>query len=231
MAETADNFIITRKRKKYKFAKFAELANCYEAHGIDDNFRNTFAKKFEIVIELGSGTALFLVEQAKLFPERQFIAIDVKADRLYTGAKVAYENNITNIIFLRAHANQLIDIFAANTIDELWLTFSDPFPKKRHAKHRMTHPDFLQIYRKLLKQNGVMHFKTDSRHLFEWSLEKFIEEKLILRQLSFNLHESNLPAHYKIMTSYEQRFVTEGLPIQSVDVLFNDSDYDEPIRQ
>lgn len=228
---SAEDFIITRKRKKYKFAKFAELTNCYEAHDINDSFRNTFAKKSEIIIEIGSGTALFLVEQARIFPERQFIAIDVKADRLYTGARAALEDNITNIIFVRAHASQLADIITAHSIDELWLTFSDPFPKKRHAKHRMTHPAFLQIYRKLLKKYGIIHFKTDSRHLFEWSLEKFIEEKLILRQLSFDLHESSLPAHYKIMTSYEQRFVAEGLPIHCVDVLFSDPADDEPIRQ
>lgn len=228
-----EDFIITRKRKKYKFACFAEMDNCYEAEEFTPEARSSFAKDSHLVVELGAGTGAFLVEQARLEKDKVFIAVDVKADRLYTGAKLAREQSVTNILFVRAHAMQLPDIFESKSIAELWLTFSDPFPKKRHAKHRMTHPVFLQIYCNLLASTGILHFKTDNRSLFEWSLERFVEKKLILRQLSFDLHESQLPEAYKVMTTYEQRYVAEGLPIFFVDVLFNEPETasDEPIHR
>lgn len=218
---SADDFIIVRKRKKYKFARFDELPNCYEAEAFLHNIRENFAENSYVTIELGAGTGEFLIEHARLNPDRRFIAIDVKADRLYTGAKAAFSQKISNIIFVRSHAAQLSDIFKNESLDELWLTFSDPFPKKRHMKHRMTHIKFLQMYGKLLKKGGILHFKTDNHGLFVWSLEQFVAEKLTLRNLSFDLHESSLPATYKIMTPYEKRYVASGLPIHHVDVLFS----------
>lgn len=228
----AEDFIITRKRKKYKFARFSDLENCYEA----DEFRRNreqygLRSDTDLVIELGSGTGLFLVELAKRRPDRQLVAVDVKSDRLYTGAKLAKENDISNIIFVRAHADQLLDIFSENSLKELWLTFSDPFPKKRHAKHRMSHPSFLRQYRKLLKSTGIIHFKTDNSALFNWSLEQFVSEGMILRRLSFDLHNSSLPDEYKVMTTYEKRYTAEGAPIYCVDAIFSEKASREPSRQ
>lgn len=216
---TADDHIITRKRKKYKFARFSELANCLEVA----DFSGSNALKKAVIVELGAGTGLFLCEQAKRQPVQQFIAVDVKADRLYAGAKLATEQGIDNILFIRAHANQLLDLQPGLTVKELWLTFSDPFPKKRHVKHRLTHPHFLQLYRKILQPNAVIHVKTDNHALFDWSLEQFVSQRLVLTNLTYDLHASQLPEHYKVMTSYEQRFVNEGLPIYSVDVAFSEA--------
>lgn len=227
----ASDFIITRKRKKYKFARFAELPQCYEADEFSKDVLEFYAKQSQIVVELGAGTGSFLVEQARNNPESFFVAVDVKADRLYAGARVADELRLTNIVFVRAHAEQLVDIFPERSVAVLWLTFSDPFPKKRHTKHRMTHPKFLQIYRKILSKSGVMHFKTDNHALFDWSLEQFVGKELTLRRLSYDLHNSDLPEQYKIMTTYEKRFVGEGLPIYSVDVIFGSRACDEPSRQ
>lgn len=216
---TVDNTVITRKRKKYKFARFAEFNNCFEAA----EFAAQKLQNHDLIVELGAGNGLFLCQQAKLKPSQQFVAVDVKADRLYTGAKAAAEQGINNIIFVRAHAEQLQEMFGESSVKELWLTFSDPFPKKRHAKHRLTHRKFLQLYCKILQPQAVLHFKTDNHALFDWSLEQFVAEGWALANLSFDLHASSLPEHYKIMTAYEQRFAGEGLPIYSVDVAWSAS--------
>jgi tRNA (guanine-N7-)-methyltransferase len=212
--------VIKRKRKKYKFARFAEFTNCFEAGEFTPDARDLFVSGCELVAELGAGSAQFAVELARRHPGKRFVAIDVKADRLVGGAKTATEEGISNIVFVRAHANQLQDIFSAGSISELWLTFPDPFPKKRHIKNRMIHPSFLRQYRNLLIKNGIFHFKTDNRELFLWSLEQFVAQKLLLTRLSFDLHSSEFPDDYKIMTTYEKRFVDQGLAINHADVCF-----------
>lgn len=217
----AEDFIITRKRKKFKFARFAELDNCYEMDNFTADILDAFTGGSPVVAEIGAGTGYFLLEQAKQQPDTFFIAIDVKADRLYAGARDAVKQGVANIIFVRAHVDQLGDSVLKGKVSEIWLTFSDPYPKTRHAKHRLTHPRFLAIYTGLFKALGILHFKTDNHGLFDWSLEKFIAGKLQLRRLTFDLHASELPDEYKIMTTYEQRFVAEGLPIYCVDVLLD----------
>lgn len=216
----AQDFIITRKRKKYKFARFAELTHCYEADKwLDSADRRHFLAAPQRVVELGAGSGLFLVEQAMRQPDWFFVAIDVKADRLYTGARYAQQAGIPNIAFIRMHAEQLVEVIGPAAADELWLTFADPFPKKRQAKHRMTHPRFLAGYRQVLKPGGVLHLKTDSRPLFEWSLEQFVADTWHVRQLTYDLHASQLPERYKVMTTYERRFHAMGLPIYAADMV------------
>lgn len=213
-----DGLYITRKRKKWKFAHFDSYANCF-AHKIGEDpkqiraaLKKYFTKDQPIVLELAAGNAQFSLQLAKKHPECNFIAIDIKSDRLYTSAKQALEEEVENIAFLRMHMNELATIFDKKAIDELWLTFPDPYPKKRSAKHRLTHPNFLQLYRNILKDTGKLKFKTDNRELFLWSLEQFVAEKWHFTELSFDLHESDLPDEYKIKTYYEQKFTSEGIP-------------------
>lgn len=202
-----NDFIITRKRKKYRFAKFSNFATCFEA----DQWQLPRTKKL-IHLELGAGTALFSVELATRYPDQFFVAVDVKADRLQKGAGVAQERGLTNIHFVRIHTNKIIDVVPARSVDNIWVTFPDPHPKKRSSKHRLTHPNFLRLYRNILSKNGQLLFKTDNHSLFCWSLEQLAAEKWQLTQLSFDLHGTDLSDDYKIMTTYEQRFVSEGLP-------------------
>lgn len=207
-----DKFIITRKRKKYKFAHFANLPNCYEA----DQWATYTVPEGPLIVELGAGTALFSLELARRHPERFYVAVDIKADRLYTAARQAHEQQVTNIVFLRAHVRQAAELFAGTRISELWLTFSDPFPKTRHAKHRLTHPSFLQLYRVILASGGRLKMKTDNHRLFDWSLEQLVADGWRLEELTFDLHDSKVPDDYRIMTTFEERFVAEGLPIYFV---------------
>lgn len=205
MTEVDPNeFIITKKRKKYKFALFANSPLCYELE--------EWVKSPANIVELGAGTALFSVELATRYPDKSVVAIDVKADRLQKGAAEAAKRGLTNISFVRARVeDQLVDVIAPRSVESLWVTFPDPFPKKRAAGRRMTHPRFLGIYKELLCSGGTFYLKHDNRDFMHWSLEQLVAQKWRIDELSFDLHDSDLSDDYKIQTTYEQRWLGEGL--------------------
>lgn len=202
-----EDFIITRKRKLYKFALFYNSPLCFE-------FDEWPKERAIDVVEIGAGNAHFLVELARRHPEQQFAALDVKADRLQSGAKLAANDNLTNIVFIRARADQVDELFTGGGITAVWLTFSDPFPRKRSSGRRMTHPTYLAKYRQLLKADGDLFIKHDNRDFFCWSLEQLVATKWSITKLSFDLHESELHDDYKVLTAYEKRWLGEGLATQ-----------------
>lgn len=201
-----NDFVISRKRKKYKFAKFHNAENCFEF----DEWQPRAAD----VLEIGAGTGLFSVELAALSSAKTFVAIDVKGDRLQKGAYEALERGLKNVLFVRARADQIDELFAANSLEKIWVTFPDPFPKKRSAGRRLTHPTFLKKYAKLLQKNGELLLKHDDRDFFCWSLEQLVGENWQINELTFDLHDSRLSADYKIMTTYERRWTNEGRATQ-----------------
>ena len=202
-----DQFIITRKRKKYKFAKFANAHNCFE---FDAWTNEKLSLGNKVSVEIGAGTGLFCVELAMRYPDQIFVAIDVKADRLQKGAYEAIEHGLDNVYFVRARADQIDQLFDAKSLRAIWLTFSDPYPKKRAAGRRMTHPTFLVKYQQLLAPDGGFYLKHDNPDFFKWSLEQLVATGWAIDELSFDLHESNLSDDYKILTTYEQRWLGEG---------------------
>lgn len=220
-----DDFIITRKRKKYKFAKFANAENCFE---FED-----WVKRPVDVVEIGAGTGLFSVELAVRHPEKTFVALDVKADRMQKGAYTALERGLANVWFVRARADQIEQLFDAGSLEAIWLTFPDPYPRKRAAGRRLTHPAFLSRYGSLLKKVtkitkgltlrgvvshkfGGLYLKHDNPDFFEWSLEQLVAARWRIDELSFDLHESELDEDYKVMTTYEQRWLGEGRTVSFV---------------
>ena len=209
-----DDFVIARKRKKYKFATFHNAENCF----VFDEWRDFYQQRQPGIfgLEVGAGTGLFSVELAARYPDKLFAAIDVKADRLQKGAYIALEKGLDNIYFIRARADQISDLFALSTLVNIWVTFPDPFPKKRAAGRRLTHPYFLRRYAQLLQPGGELLFKHDDRDFFRWSLEQLVAEKWQITELSFDLYESSLDDEYKITTTYEQRWLNEGKAINFV---------------
>ncbi len=148
----SETLFITRKRKKWKFAHFDQWSNCMQASDVKPGgLSNYFDTHQPLIVEVGAGTADLSCKLARLYPERNFIAIDVKSDRLYAGAKAAQQDDLRNILFVRAQLRQVRELFEPGSIDELWVTFPDPFPRVRQAKHRLTHPAFLRVYGELLK--------------------------------------------------------------------------------
>lgn len=197
-----NDFVITRKRKKYKFALFANSPLCFEL--------DQWAAAPADVVEVGAGTGYFSVELASRYPDKLFIALDVKADRLQHGAALAVERGLTNIRFVRARANQLEQVVVKNSVSHIWLTFPDPFPKKRSSRRRLTHSTYLYTYTNMFKNRGELFLKHDSREFFLWSLEQLVACSWSIKELSFDLHESNLSDDYKISTTYETKWRGEG---------------------
>ena len=197
-----NQFIITRKRKKYKFALFHNSPLCFEF--------DEWIKREVDCLEIGAGTGLFSVELALRHPEKTFLAIDVKGDRLQKGAKIAEEKGLENVFFVRARADQIDQLVEQNSLEQIWVTFPDPFPRKRSAGRRLTHPHFLKTYAELLCVDGSLIIKHDNPDFFNWSLEQLVSEGWRLKELTFDLHESDLGEDYKILTAYEQRWLGEG---------------------
>mgnify|MGYP000848536238 FL=1 len=214
-----NQFIITRKRKKYKFALFANSPLCFEYDewlAVKDQL-----DKQPTVMEIGAGNGLFAVEQAARHPEQTVVALDVKGDRLQKGAREAEARGLANIFFVRARADQIDQLVAPASLETIWLTFSDPFPRKHSAGRRLTHPHFLAVYRNLLSSEGVLLIKHDNTDFFCWSLEQLVSQGWSLQELTFDLHESELADDYKILTSYEQRWLDEGRITKFVNVKSN----------
>lgn len=169
-----------------------------------------------VTVELGAGTGFFSVELAARYPDHAYVAIDVKGDRLQKGAQEAEKRGLTNVFFLRARADQLPELFEDNSLEAIWLTFPDPFPRTRSAGRRMTNPTFLSTYTKMLKTEGNLYLKHDDRDFVHWSLEQLVSTGWRIRELSFDLHESDLSDDYKILTTYETRWLGEGKPTNFV---------------
>jgi tRNA (guanine-N7-)-methyltransferase len=215
----AVNFFCMARKKEKKKAEYRALSNC---HHRDDHLAGRWAKVFPqarpITFELGCGKAAFSYEMARRYPERNFVGVDLKMDRMWHAAQQAQVEERDNLAFLFSHLLQLDQSIAPGEADELWITFPDPFPKKRQAKHRMINPPFLKLYQRALRPGGKVHYKTDNRELFLYSLEVFVRQGNVrLHQLSFDLHEDDAIAEdVKIMTHYEQAFVAMGKPINYV---------------
>lgn len=197
-----DDFVITRRRKKYKFAKFANATNCFELE--------QWTLRVIDCVEIGAGTGLFSVELAARHPERTYLALDVKADRLQKGAYAALERGLTNIYFVRARADQLDEVVPAGSVSAIWVTFADPFPRSRSAGRRMTHPTFLSKYAQALADEGRLLIKHDNLDFFQWTLEQLVATGWRLEELSFDLPDSELSDEYKLPTTYEARWHAEG---------------------
>lgn len=206
------NLYITRKRMKWKFWHFNEWPNCWQADEVTPKIIAEFTGKSHLTIEVGAGTADLGVELARRYPKVHFVACDIKSDRLYIGAKQALAEKLDNIRFLRMNMRQLPEVFPSKGANSIWVTFPDPFPRKKSAKHRLMHPHFLIMYQKILKPSGKLYFKTDNQSLFDWSLEQLEAEGWQIKEMSRDLHSSDLSDDYKITTKYERRFMADGLP-------------------
>ena len=205
-------YVITRKRKKYKFALFHNNPRCIEFEEWQPEFTPA-------VLEVGAGTGLFSVALAQEAPKVKHLAVDIKADRLQAGARAADEKKLENLRFLRARVQQLSEIIPPATISTIWVTFPDPFPKDRSSKHRLTHPAYLALYKRLLKPGGKLRFKTDAVALFDWSLEQLADNGWNINNISFDLHNSAIDDVAKTPTTYEQRYMQSGKKICYVEAV------------
>lgn len=175
-----------------------------------------FKNDLPLVVELGCGKGEYTVGLAEQFPENNFIGVDVKGDRLWVGSTEAIAKHIDTVAFLRAQIQQIDTFFDVNEVAEFWITFPDPRPKKRDIKRRLTSPRFLEMYKKLLKPDGVVNFKTDNTALFEYTLET-LEGRNDIKNLeyTFDLYNSDLQAYtFGIKTTFEKKYLEKGVEIK-----------------
>lgn len=213
------------KDKLRRFALMQDFENVFQpAVGGDfvlkGKWRSDYFKNgHPIVLELGCGKGEYSVGLAKHFPEKNFIGVDIKGARMFIGAKEALENNMLNVAFLRTKIDFIQDYFAENEVDEIWLTFSDPQPKK--PRKRLSSPLFINRYRQIMKPGGIVHMKTDSDILFEYTEEQIKENNYECLELTWDLYGS-LPETidpqtrdiFHIKTHYEQLFTAKGSVIK-----------------
>ena len=177
-----------------------------------------FKNNNPVVLELGCGKGEYSVGLAKAFPEKNFIGIDIKGARFWFGAKDAIENGLNNVAFLRTQIELIDCFFAENEVDEIWITFPDPQIKYRRTKHRLTHPDFLSKYKKILKPEGIIHLKTDSEFLHGYTLGYLQGAGHEILSAHHDIYgapeyEPGTPLLREIKTYYETLFESKGKTI------------------
>lgn len=164
----------------------------------------------EIRVELGCGKGRFTAGTAKAEPDVLFIAVERVPDAMIVAMERCMAEGLTNVFFVDADADQLPSFFLPGEVSRVYVNFCDPWPSKGHAKRRLTHGNFLKLYRRVLAEGGQVHFKTDNQGLFEFSVEEFPQFGFTLSEVTRNLHE-NGPVG--VMTDYEAKFHELGQPI------------------
>jgi tRNA (guanine-N7-)-methyltransferase len=173
------------------------------------------------VLELGCGKGEYSLALAKRYPEKNFLGIDLKGARIWSGAKQAKEKGIENVAFLRAPIELIENVFAPGEVDEIWITFPDPQIKFRRTKHRLTNPSFLSRYRNILKQDGIVHLKTDSEFLHGYTLALLEMGQGKLIYANHNIYSNpELQEILTIKTAYEKLFLNEGKAITYLSFTF-----------
>ena len=212
------------RKKKHGAERIAACAELLitDTAALKNDPQSFFAEKRPLHLEIGCGKGNFACGMAAKHPEINLIAMECVADVACTAlekAKEAADTRPDNLRFLIGNAENLIEWFPAHSIDCLYLNFSDPWPKARHAKRRLTHRDFLARYREVLKEGGVVRFKTDNVGLFDFSLEEFEAMGLTVTDLTRDLHNSPLNEG-NVMTEYEKNFSEKGFPIHAATIHF-----------
>lgn len=182
------------------------------------NWDKVFQNAQPLHIEIGTGKGRFITEMAKAHPDINYIGIELFDSVIITALDRCIEANIPNVKLLNVNATDLMDYFAEGDVDRIYLNFSDPWPKKRHEKRRLTYKDFLKTYESILVDEGEIHFKTDNQGLFESSLKSFSEYGCLLTYVSLDLHRSDFEGN--IMTEYEEKFSQKGNRIYRSEVKF-----------
>lgn len=202
-------------------AKDAIESSPYVIHEPKQNkgrWNEIFKNNHPIHIEVGMGKGRFLMDLASQNPDINYIGFEMYDSVLLRALQKMEEradkvNTLPNVYFVRTDARELPLIFDAGEVDKIYLNFSDPWPKERHAKRRLTSRQFLERYDAILKSDGVIEFKTDNRPLFDFSLEEVNESKWHLVEWTYDLHNNEKMNVGNIMTEYEEKFSSEGNPI------------------
>ncbi len=200
------------QKKLIRFEEINRFENVFQHRTeMKGKWHEYFKNNYPIVLELACGKGEYAVGMGKLFSNKNFIGIDIKGNRIWRGAKTAIDENLLNVAFLRAEIDKVNEYFIEDEVAEIWITFPDPQLRLSKAKKRLTHPKFLRLYQQILKQDGIVHLKTDSPDLFNFTktvIELYNLEVLVDYN---NLYQNqNLPAELYIKTHYESLDIAQS---------------------
>lgn len=214
------------KRKAKKFAEVNSFNNCFflsfeesRAEGLplkgkwnSDYFKNNNP----IVLELGCGKGEYTVGLAQRYPDINFIGVDIKGNRIWTGARTATDNKMNNVAFIRTRIDFIDTCFSNNEVNEIWITFPDPQPQKSRIRNRLTNMIFIKRYKKILENNGIVNLKTDSEPFYDFTREVIAENKLEELDATNDLYSNSTKRDESltsIKTYYEKKFSDKGFKI------------------
>lgn len=214
------------KRKAKKFAEVNSFNNCFflsfeesRAEGLplkgkwnSDYFKNNNP----IVLELGCGKGEYTVGLAQRYPDINFIGVDIKGNRIWTGARTATDNKMNNVAFIRTRIDFIDTCFSNNEVNEIWITFPDPQPQKSRIRNRLTNMIFINRYKKILENNGIVNLKTDSEPFYDFTREVIAENKLEELDATNDLYSNSAKRDESltsIKTYYEKKFSDKGFKI------------------
>ena len=218
------------KDKLRKFAEISTLSNVFQNFTWPEvslqnykgeilEMKGLWHKHFEnehpLILELACGRGDYSLGMAKVFPDKNFIGIDIKGNRIWSGAKEALQEDLHNVAFIRTRIEELTHYFGKGEVDEIWITFPDPFLKDRQRRNRLTYTRFLNIYQQILKPDGVVHLKTDSTELYEFTMEMLEEQKcVVLIDNNDIYHKGYEESLLDIKTKYEKMHLAKGKTIK-----------------
>jgi tRNA (guanine-N7-)-methyltransferase len=220
------------RRKLQRFAEIVSFPHVYEL-GFQEREEGLklkgkwlechFKNNNPIVLELGCGKGEYTLGLADKYPQKNFIGVDIKGNRIWRGAKTVLENKIDNAAFLRTRIDFIESCFLKDEVDEIWITFPDPQPQKSRIRKRLTSPVFLNRYKNILKPGGLIHLKTDNRPLWEYTTEVIVENNYKLVCATDNLYNNPLAVFSEaasIQTHYEALFKSKGFTICYLEFMF-----------
>lgn len=191
-----------------------------EPEAAKGKWHELFGNDNPIHIEVGSGKGAFITGMAQQNPDINYIGIDIQLSVLSYALDKVLASGAGNVKLLRVGGSALTNYFEDGEVDMMYLNFSDPWPKSRHEKRRLTYKTFLDTYKQILPENGEIHFKTDNRGLFEYSLASFSQYGMVLNKVWLDLHASDYEGN--VMTEYERKFSEKGQVIYRVEAQFKD---------
>lgn len=207
------------RSKKRKFEEVRSFANVFEYNDpqVKERLRELSEKHEDVVLELGCGKGEYTVALARRYPNMLFLGVDIQGERIWRGARDAIEGKVENAYFLRVQVENIKEYLPKRSVNEIWITFPDPFLRERQEKKRLTSPRFLEIYKEILQEKGVVHLKTDSQELFDYTVNTVREFgfTLIKRVEDIYLVGLNLSGDInEVQTTFEKKHLAEGRSIK-----------------
>jgi tRNA (guanine-N7-)-methyltransferase len=220
------------QKKLIKFAALATYPNVLQyPEGTKGKWNEYFKNDNTITLELACGKGEYSVGLGEQYKDRNFIGVDIKGNRIYTGAKRAIEKKLDNVAFLRIQIGNITEYFAPGEVAEIWIIFPDPFLRESKAKNRLTHTRFLHQYQQILKPGSTINLKTDSKELYDFTLEMIQEHGCIIRENIADIYGMGKAAGaLAIRTFYEEMHLAEGRTIYFISFSLPDAIIELPKR-